>query len=289
MSKVKIKFILLFSSIFLFHFLGKSTVNASVNISVDTVPSSITIGQEFSVSITANNLSSGTSYNLKGRIGIGSDLDKAETNNSGNSSPDDWLTDNDSWSKFPLISVGDNTSTWSGILKLRARSTASVGQNSLKIRIKKTTTDTIYDSGAYDINLLAAPTPTPSLTPIPTSVPTSLPTNTPVPTSTPQNTPTVTSVPNQRSLSPTKKPTIAPVVYGDDYDENAKVEVKNNVLGESVSITIEPTITLAEQNNKDTKLSFGLLFILIACVIICIGSAIFISVKEIRKKDKIFY
>lgn len=287
MSNLKTKLIVLLISIFLFHFCGKSYAFASVNISVDSMPSSVTIGQEFTVSITANNLTNGTSYYLKGRIGIGSDLDKAETNNSSNSSPDNWLTDNDSWNKFPLISMGDNSSTWSGILKLRTRSTATVGQNSLKVRIKKTTTDTTYDSEAYNINLLAAPTPTPTLTPVPTSVPTSSPSNTPIPVSTPLNTPALS--PKPTSISPTRKPTIAPVVYGDDYDENAKMEVKNNVLGESINPSVEPTPQEMNHKNESKETSLPVLFILIIGGVFCIVLSIILSMKEIRKKSRIFY
>lgn len=256
-----------------FLFTSSSSVYATADISIDSYPSSVIIGQEFSISITANNLSSGTSYYIKGRIGISSDLNKAETNNINNSSPDDWLADTDSWSKFPQITVGENTSTWSGTLKLRAKSTATDGQNSLKVRIKKTTTDTSYDSVVYEITLQPAPTPTLTSTPTPTitPVPTSSPTNTGVPAATPTTkpipTPTIYISPTIKKVSPTINLIVSPTIYP------TLSETTGTVLGENIESTSAGKGSEKELPIFLLLLGSGVMFMLAAAVI---------SIKQIR-------
>lgn len=274
----KITFVL----VVFFLFTSSSSVYAAVNISVDSYPSSVIIGQEFSISITANNLSSGTSYYIKGRIGINSDLNKAETNNINNSSPDDWLADTDSWSKFPEITVGDNISTWSGTLKLRAKSTATDGQNSLKVRIKKTTTDTSYDSEVYEITLQPAPTPT--STPTPTSVPTAVPASNP--TAAPTSVPSLTA---SRTPTPTatSKPTTAPTIYISPTPKSGSptpIITEGSVLGEITQASITPEEEkIAGASAKSALpvflglLGSGLLFIVAAAVV---------SIKQIKSNQK---
>ncbi len=253
----------------LFLIFGISPVFAAVNISVGSYPSSAIIGQEFTVSITANDLSSDISYYLKGRIGTGTDLNKAETNNSNNSPPDDWLSDTDSWSKFPIITSGE-TSTWSGTLKLRAKNNATVGQNILRIRLKKTSSDTTYNSEDYSLNLEAAPTATPTLSPTATITPTPRPNDTPTPT--PSNTPKPQSSPtNKPSATPLKvSPTITQKLTPTPEDKD---EIKGIVLGESVS-------TPSSVPEIKNSLYLSLMLFLIGGGLIFISIAIFIAYKQ---------
>jgi hypothetical protein len=267
---------IVFVLITIFLLFVNSPVFAAVNISIDSFPSPVTIGQEFSISNTANNLSLNTSYYLKGRIGTGSDFDKAETNNPNNSSPDDWLADTDSWSKFPKISLGDTESSWSGTLKLRAKSSATAGKNSLKVRIKKTDTDTTYDSGTYEITFQPAPTSTPVPTNIPTSTPN--PSNTPAPSSTPNPTssPTGTSIPVKKPTSTTKPREIYEVL--DDKESE-----RGTVLGENAP-TSTPQIKAPKTEISSSKTSFPLLFLLLGGGMVCIIAAVLLSIKQTRER-----
>ncbi len=292
-SKITIKALLiLFCALIFLKLTSNSSVfAASINLSNGT-PNVITSSdQEYQVnaSLSIDNAADGTVYYMRGVF-----FQTGSTNYCGFTwNGSSWFkgpyTSNDGWKNFLPITISSSSATFSLRAKLDQNDSGCQNNGNYNFKIQRFT---VGGSGTFDTQndqSLTVNIPTPTSTPIPTSVPTSSPTNTPVPTSTSQSSPTVTPVPNSGSVSPTKKPTIAPVVYGDDYDENAKVEAKNSVLGESVSVTTTPTKTLVEQNSKDAKLSFGLLFILIAGGIICIGSAIYLSVKEIRKKEKIFF
>lgn len=273
---------LFFSIIFLITFLLIQPVStcAAVRISIDSFPSSVIIGQEFSISVSVDGLSPDTLYYIKGRIGTESELDKAETNNPNNSSSDDWLADNDSWSKFPQITLSQNSSSWSGILKLRTRKTAISGVNSLKVRIKKATTDTSYDSPGYEINLQPAPT----FTPLPTNPPTFTvtPTNTPVPPTIPNLSITMAVI----SVTPTRKPiiTVKPKevyeVYSDDYKPTGIV------LGENISSSV-PLETQKTEYKVQTA-SLFLLFFFLGGGTICIAIAVFIAIRQIKKEKSFF-
>ncbi len=290
-SKITIKALLiLFCAIIFLKLTSNSSVfAASINLSNGT-PNVITSSdQEYQVnaSLSIDNAADGTVYYMRGVF-----FQTGSTNYCGFTwNGSSWFkgpyTSNDGWKNFLPITISSSSATFSLRAKLDQNDSGCQNNGNYNFKIQRFT---VGGSGNFDSQndqslTVNIPTPTPSLTPISTSVPTSSPTNTPIPTSSP----TATPVSKSGSLSPTKKPTIAPVVYGDNYNENAKVEAKNNVLSESVIATIVPTITLVELNNKDSKVSLGLLIILISGGIICIGSVIFLSVKEIRKKEKIFF
>lgn len=291
-SKITIKALLiLFCALIFLKLTSNSSVfAASINLSNGT-PNIITSSdQEYQVnaSLSIDNAADGTVYYMRGVFfQTGSNYCGYTWNGSS------WFkgpyTSNDGWKNFLPITISSSSAAFSLRAKLDQNDSGCQNNGNYNFKIQRFT---VGGSGTFDTQndqSLSVNIPTPTSTPIPTSVPTSFPTNTPVPTSVPSNTPTVTPMPNQGTVSPARKPTIAPVVYGDDYDENAPTDVKNNVLGKSVSVTTFPITTMAEQNNKDTKLSFGLLFILIAGGIACIGSAIYLSMKEIRKKERIFF
>lgn len=184
----------------------------AATISITNSPSSAALLQEFNVSFSASELDGSSSYYAKVRIGVaGSDsnpYDKGETKNG-----DSWLGDSSAWENFPTFTT-DSSGVVSGSLTARAKSTASLGDNSLFTRLLKvgTATTNRIDSSAATITLTAAaptPSPTSSPTPLPTPTPTASPTPTPtpspLPTATPRPTTTAssTSTPRPVASSPT--------------------------------------------------------------------------------------
>lgn len=187
-------------------------VSAATKATIVSAPSSIQLDTPFDVQVSING-ESNTSYYTKGRIGVNStSLTKGITYNPNNAAPDDWLTDNDGWSKFPMATT-DEGGSWSGSLKLKTASTATIGDNLLVFRMRKVGVTTNYDSESHTISLSASPSPTPSLTPSPTPLPTSTPapksktitttSKTPAPTINP------TTPPPTSDTTTTPKPTIS--------------------------------------------------------------------------------
>lgn len=177
----------------------------AATISITNSPSSAALLQEFNVSFSANGLDASSSYYGKVRIGVsGSDsnpYDKGETKNG-----DSWLGDSSAWGNFPVFAT-DSGGVVSGSLAARAKSTASLGDNNLFIRLLKvgTATTNKIDSSAATITLTAVtPTPTPSPTPTPTATPAASPT--PSPTPTPAATPKPTTAASSTS---TPKPVVS--------------------------------------------------------------------------------
>ena len=157
---------LAFLIIFLGIILITTPVSAAPMASIVSSPSQATLDSPFDVQTSIND-DPNTSYYIKGRIGISpSTLTKGLTNNPQNTSPDDWLTDNDNWSKFPTITT-NNSGLWAGSLKLKTSSTATTGDNLLVFRIRKVGSTTNYDSASKTISLSttssSSPTPVPSV------------------------------------------------------------------------------------------------------------------------------
>lgn len=165
-----------------------SPVSAATTPNIISSPNSITINTPFDIQISIQG-DPNTSYNLKGRIGIDTgSLTKGLTNNTLNSVPDDWLSDTDSWSKFPTA-VTDGGGFWQGSLKIKTSTTANTGDNLLIFRIRKVTgSTTTYDSSSKTLSLSSPSSPIPSSSPTPTS--------TPSPTS-PSSSFTTTNIPSQ--------------------------------------------------------------------------------------------
>lgn len=188
-------------------------VSAATKPTIVSSPSSIQLDTAFDVQVSIDG-EPNTSYYTKGRIGVNSNsLTKAITYNPSNTPPDDWLTDNDSWSKFPVVTT-DEGGSWSGSLKMKAASTATIGDNLLVFRIRKLGVTTNYNSESFTISLSASPSPSPSPTPSPIPIPTSTPTPKPKTTGTISKTPAPTTVsttspPTSDTITPIPKPTIS--------------------------------------------------------------------------------
>lgn len=121
-----------------------------------STPDNLKVGEEFEISFTVSNFDPGNFY-VKTRMGVDSShLTLGQTYNS------EWLSDTDSWSKFPQVSGSSK-------IKVRLSPAASAGNHVLKVRLKKTDSDKIYDSDEKTVNFTQNPTksPTPK-TPTPT-------------------------------------------------------------------------------------------------------------------------
>lgn len=146
---------------------------AATSAAIVSSPSSVAIDTPFDLQISIQG-DVNTTYYLKARIGAStSSLTKGLTNNLQNNSPDDWLTDNDSWSKFP-IGTTNSSGSWQGSLKVKTSSTIIAGNNLLVFRIRKVGVTTTYDSLSKTITISSSsplPTPTPTTSPNPSSTP----------------------------------------------------------------------------------------------------------------------
>lgn len=111
-----------------------------------SLPDNLTVGKEFEITFTTSNIEPG-SYYVKSRMGVDSShLTLGQTFNS------EWLGDTDSWSKFPQVSSSSK-------VKVRLSPTASAGNHVLKVRLKKTDSDKIYDSEEKTVNFTQNPNP----------------------------------------------------------------------------------------------------------------------------------
>lgn len=185
-------------------------VLAAPRITIQSAPPQTYKNEEFSVTfdITSEALSS-DSYYAKGRIGSTSaTLNQGETFNPSSSS---WFTDTSGWTNFPLITFSNSTIA-TGTVTLRTKSTATIGNNLLLIRINRNSAS--YDSFTNTLLVLdPPPTPTATLTPTPTP--------TPEPTA---NLPT--QIPTGRDPDPTPAgvgTTPTPIFYQNIYISEAMV------------------------------------------------------------------
>ena len=145
MGIARFLFIFTFSSL-LFFFSDFQHAKAAPEITVPPFSNSWTIGQSYQVSVTVSGFSANSPYYIKLRLGLNSsELNKGQTNNSGNSSPDDWLSDTDSWVKFPVINT-DSAGAWSGTITARASVNASSGQNQAVVRVHRADPSDNFDS-----------------------------------------------------------------------------------------------------------------------------------------------
>lgn len=181
---------LLIGFLFLLSLLYPSNINAAT-LQIDTSPSSVTAGNEFTVTFSASDLEPSVLYYAKGFGGI--DFEEVDTWSDKTSS---YLQQNASWLNMPeFTSGGDGT----GLLTLKARfQSSSQGSKNFKVRIRKANVDPNYDSTIVTIQVDTA---TPSPSPTPTATPTATPTPTPNPTPTKTPTPKPTAKPTPLVLS----------------------------------------------------------------------------------------
>lgn len=89
-----------------------------------SVPTGLSVGQEFEISFTTSNFEPGT-YFIKARIG----KDSSHLN-SGQTFNNEWLTDTDAWSKFPQTSGSSK-------IKVRVSPNSLSGDYKIKLSLKK--------------------------------------------------------------------------------------------------------------------------------------------------------
>ncbi|NTU46173.1 lamin tail domain-containing protein [Candidatus Roizmanbacteria bacterium] len=155
------------------------------SVRVDSAPTDVVSGSDFTVTFTlVKNSSTTSNFRVKGRIGSSSaSLNAGETNNPLSNV---WLSDTASWDDFPLVQI-DSEGIASSSVKLRSKTTIPAGLYQLVMRVKG---DTTYDSAPIAITI-----ETPTLTPTPLVMPTAIPTSTleVVVTPTPSTTPVPTA------------------------------------------------------------------------------------------------
>ena len=156
----------------LLFFTNAGDVFALPTIAIASVPNPLIVNQQFSLTATVSGLVANSNYYAKIRIGTTSaTLTKSQTFNALNSPPDDWLSDSDSWTKFPQI-TSDSVGSWTGVLIGRPSDSAISGQNNLTVRVRKVGSSTNYDSAAVQITVNPSP---PQIVILPLSINYSLP------------------------------------------------------------------------------------------------------------------
>ncbi len=190
-------FLGVFTALFLCLFFHREVF--AVDVSINSVPSSVVAGNEFSVSFTGTSLTTNASYFVKA-MGGDSFYDVQTKNESASA----WLAWNAAWTDMPSFNSNPE-GTMSATIKALFKSDTSAGDKQFKIRIKRSDSSTTYDSSIVSISV-STPVPTPTPSPTSTSTPTSTPTPTvtPTPTSTPTKTPSPTPTPT-KTPSPTPK------------------------------------------------------------------------------------
>lgn len=236
-------------------------------INISSSQSSVTAGDEITVSITINQFETSTSYSLKSLGGV--DLYEVQTYNNSASS---WLNWNDEWSQMPTVTSPATIETqFQTTLKARFKPDTTGGTKDLKVRIRKTGIETNYDSNAINFSVSAKP----SLTPTPTATPTITPTPTPTPNP-------------KASVSPTLKPTKSPT-------PKPSVTPTPQVLGEEKSLSSPIPFGATEspnplvQSDTDTSGSYippvAVLFIFAGCVLVGISTFSFFKFRRNSYND----
>lgn len=247
--------------------------SASAGILITNSPNSVAIETEFTIEFTASELEANIQYYAKARIGQDGSgtnpYNKGETKNN-----DTWFGDSSSFENFPVFTA-DSSGNISGSLTARAKSTASVGENSLFVRLRKVGTSTNSDSSSVAITLTEAPTPTPTPTTEPTNTPTPTIANTPTPTKTPTptpvKTPTATPTPKPQAKSPSPTPT-----------SKAQSPAPTAVLGEKTK-TNTPTPTPTAPQKPQSSKSDSLAKILIGLGVVFLGACGILAFQSYKK------
>ncbi|MFA6602995.1 MAG: lamin tail domain-containing protein [Candidatus Shapirobacteria bacterium] len=183
-----------------------------LNFQISSVPSTVAQNEEFSLTFSAQNLTTGKEYYFKA---YGGTVDNYGFETKNNSS---WYEYNSTAANFPKFSP--NTNTINQTLTVRAKTGKPLGSALIRLAIKEVVSgDWIPASNEKSINITAAPTPTltPTQTPSPTPTKTPTPTPTRSPTSTPLPSlvlPTAIPTLDESDMTITVMPTIDLNVYG---------------------------------------------------------------------------
>lgn len=105
------------------------------------VPAAANLGESFKTMANLKNFDGNTEFYLKIR-------DKVQTKNGSS-----YLSDNESWTNFPLIKT-DNSGNWSGEIWGLMTEDKDDGVYKIKLRAKKKNTDSFFESDSKEIKLI---------------------------------------------------------------------------------------------------------------------------------------
>ncbi|MBI3559229.1 hypothetical protein HY085_02435 [Candidatus Gottesmanbacteria bacterium] len=117
------------------------TVEAQKPVIEFNPPAVANLGESFKATANLKSFAANTEFYLKIR-------DKVQTKNGNN-----FLSDNEAWSLFPLIKT-DNSGNWSGEIWSLASENKDEGIYKIKLRVKKKDTDSFFESDTKDIKLI---------------------------------------------------------------------------------------------------------------------------------------
>lgn len=259
-----------------------------MSLSIGDAPNNLNYSEEFNVSVNLNGAPKNTTYYLQ--VAFTAPENPAyfgyTQKNDGS-----WYKYGETYDNFYQITI-DEEGSWSGKIKGKPDSEDKdfKGSGNYILKVGRFTTSGKshdWSDNSLTLNIQAPP---PSSTPIPTVTPTSKPTPTPKPTNTPfpsvtpkpQNTPT-TTIKITPTLTKIPSITISPkpvVTLGAITPKETQEEA---VLGESVKVTESGEKTEIPKTAKRSSLL--LLILLIGGGVGCIGAAVVLSYKKIRKQN----
>jgi hypothetical protein len=143
---------------------------------INSIPGSGQLGQVLTTSFTLENGSANTDYYLKVYGGPDGDSFGIETENFAN-----WYNFNSSWINFPKVKT-DNFGQITAQINFRARLDKSPGVFRVVIKAQSVDESQKMETSPVYLNIVAAPSSTPTLTPPPTLTPTLTVTPSPTPT-----------------------------------------------------------------------------------------------------------
>lgn len=136
----------IFFALFIF-FLTTNTVIAQINLEIVDIPDEVTLDKEFNVGVEVAASPSSTYYV---KVRAGDSLTSLRSALTYQTSTKTWLSDTNSWSKFPVFET-DSNGFWEGVMKAKFKSSATLGENLLLLRIRKIETSKNLDSATKEI------------------------------------------------------------------------------------------------------------------------------------------
>lgn len=201
-----------------------SQISAAPTTQINIPSTNVVAGDEFKIEVIVQEIQPDDSYYAKA-LGGPESYDVQTLYNSS------WLSWNSSWSDMPIIT--SSTATASATLTARFKPDLQGGTYNVKVRVRKSDSDTNYDSELVPMQVTTRPTPQPTATPSPTPEdtpkPSATPTKSPSPKPTPKKTPTSSPKPTEESegevlglaaqKTPDLMPTATPVIASDQENK----------------------------------------------------------------------
>ena len=122
----------IFFTLFIF-FLTTNTVIAQINLEIVDIPDEVTLDKEFNIGVEVAASPSSTYYV---KVRAGDSLTSLRSALTYQTSTKTWLSDTNSWSKCPVFET-DSNGFWEGVMKAKFKSSATLGENLLLLRIRK--------------------------------------------------------------------------------------------------------------------------------------------------------